>query len=118
MHRRCGCPSRAVTPRDDGATLRDRRPRAPTLDGPSATGHHFGGVPPGKQREALMGARTGEQFLEKLRKTRRTVWVGDERVDDVTAHPALAGAASTLADVFDRQHRYAEECLITDAETR
>src|SRR5262245_55865775 len=65
-----------------------------------------------------MGARTGEQFLEKLRKTRRTVWLGDERVDDVTAHPALAGAASTLADVFDRQHQYAEECLIADPETR
>ena len=40
-----------------------------------------------------MGARTGEQFLERLRKTSRVVWLGNERVDDVTAHPALAGAA-------------------------
>ena len=64
-----------------------------------------------------MGARPGQQFLDRLRKTPRTVWLGDERVDDVTAHPALAGAARTLADVFDRQHRYADDCLIPDPET-
>jgi aromatic ring hydroxylase len=64
-----------------------------------------------------MGARTGAQFLEKLRKTRRAVWLGDGRVDDVTAHPALAGAARTLAGVFDRQHQYPEECLIPDPES-
>src|SRR5215813_6435081 len=64
-----------------------------------------------------MGARTGEQFLDRLRKTRRMVWLGDDRVDDVTSHPALAGAASTLAGVFDRQHRYAAECLVPDPNT-
>jgi 4-hydroxyphenylacetate 3-monooxygenase oxygenase component len=64
-----------------------------------------------------MGARTGEQFLNGLRKTSRTVWVGDDRVEDVTAHPALAQAARTLAGVFDRQHRYADDCLIPDPET-
>lgn len=64
-----------------------------------------------------MGARTGQQFLDRLRKTPRTVWLGDERVDDVTAHPELAGAARTLAAVFDRQHRYADDCLIPDPET-
>ena len=40
-----------------------------------------------------MGARTGEQFLEGLRRTKRQLWLDGERVDDVTAHPALAGAA-------------------------
>src|SRR5207247_7723601 len=64
-----------------------------------------------------MGARTGEQFLDGLRKPSRTVWLGDERVDDVTAHPALAQAAHTLAGVFDHQHQYADECLIADPET-
>ena len=64
-----------------------------------------------------MAARTGQQFLDRLRKTHRTVWLGDERVDDVTAHPELAGAAHTLAGVFDRQHQYHEECLIPDPET-
>jgi aromatic ring hydroxylase len=64
-----------------------------------------------------VGARTGEQFLEGLRKTSRTVWLGDGRVEDVTTHPSLAQAARTLADVFDRQHPYAGECLIPDPET-
>jgi len=64
-----------------------------------------------------MTARTGQQFLDRLRKTSRTVWLGDERVDDVTTHPELAGAAHTLAGVFDRQHDYPEECLIPDPET-
>ena len=64
-----------------------------------------------------MGARTGEQFLERLRKTSRVVWLGNDRVDDVTAHPELAGAARTLAGVFDRQHQHADECLIADPET-
>ena len=64
-----------------------------------------------------MGARTGRQYLEGLRKTRRAVWVGGERVDDVTAHPELAGAARTLAAVYDRQHAFAAECLMPDPET-
>jgi aromatic ring hydroxylase len=37
-----------------------------------------------------MGARTGEQFLENLRTT-RSVWLGDGRIDDATAHPAGEG---------------------------
>ena len=64
-----------------------------------------------------MAARTGEQFLERLRKTPRQLWLGDERVGDVSEHPALAGAARTLAAVFDRQHRHAEECLVADPDT-
>jgi aromatic ring hydroxylase len=64
-----------------------------------------------------MSARTGRQFLDGLRKTPRHLWLGDERIGDVTAHPALAGAARTLVEVFDRQHRFADECLIPDPET-
>ncbi len=61
-----------------------------------------------------MGARTGEEFLKGLRARKREVWLGDERVDDVTDHPALAGAAGALAAVFDRQHEYADDCLMPD----
>ena len=64
-----------------------------------------------------MGARTGEEFLKGLRRTDRELWLGDERVGDVTTHPSLAGAAQALADVFDRQHEYADDCLMADAET-
>jgi 4-hydroxyphenylacetate 3-monooxygenase oxygenase component len=64
-----------------------------------------------------MGARTGKQFLDGLRGTNRHLYLEGERVDDVTQHPALAGASQTLAGVFDRQHDYAEDCLIPDPET-
>ena len=64
-----------------------------------------------------MGARTGQQFLDGLRKRARHVRLGDERIGDVTDHPALLGAARTLAGVFDRQHRFAAECLMPDPET-
>ena len=64
-----------------------------------------------------MAARTGAEFLEGLRNRKREVWLGDERVDDVTAHPQLAGAAQALAAVFDLQHDYPDDCLMPDPET-
>lgn len=63
-----------------------------------------------------MGARTGAQFLRGL-KAEREVWVGGERVADVTAHPALSGAAHALAAVYDLQHQHAATCLMPDPET-
>ena len=32
-----------------------------------------------------MGARTGSQYLEGLRKTKREIWVDGKRIEDVTA---------------------------------
>jgi 4-hydroxyphenylacetate 3-monooxygenase oxygenase component len=64
-----------------------------------------------------MGARTGEDYLAGLRRTAREIWVDGERVDDVTDHPKLTGAAHSLAAIFDRQHSYADECLFPDPET-
>jgi 4-hydroxyphenylacetate 3-monooxygenase len=63
-----------------------------------------------------MGARTGEQFLKSLRDGRE-LWVDGERVPDPTAHPALAGAAHLLAEVFDLQHAHPAACLVPDPET-
>ncbi|HEX4111159.1 MAG TPA: 4-hydroxyphenylacetate 3-hydroxylase N-terminal domain-containing protein [Stellaceae bacterium] len=63
-----------------------------------------------------MPARTGAEFLHGL-KGAREVWVEGERVGDVTAHPAFAGAAHALAEVFDLQHRAADVCLMPDPET-
>jgi 4-hydroxyphenylacetate 3-monooxygenase oxygenase component len=58
-----------------------------------------------------LGARTGEQYLEGLR-DRREVWLNGERVEDVTAHPALARAARSMASLFDLQHTAANVCLM------
>jgi aromatic ring hydroxylase len=64
-----------------------------------------------------MAARTGEEFLKGLRNRTRQLYLGDERVEDVTTHPDLAGAAGALADVFDRQHEFPDDCLMPDPET-
>ena len=64
-----------------------------------------------------MPARTGKQFLAGLKNDGREVWVGNERVDDATEHPAFRGAAHALAGVFDLQYREADACLMPDPET-
>ncbi len=64
-----------------------------------------------------MGARTGAEFLEGLRSRPRAVWVDGERVQDPTSHPATRQGAATLASIFDRQHTFADDCLVADPET-
>lgn len=64
-----------------------------------------------------MGARTGAQFLAGLGATGREIWLGRERVDDVVNHPQFAGAAHSLAAVFDLQNEHADDCLMPDPET-
>jgi len=44
--------------------------------------------------------RTGKEHLERLRDG-RVVYVGNERIDDVTAHPAFRNAARTIASLYD-----------------
>jgi 4-hydroxyphenylacetate 3-monooxygenase len=44
--------------------------------------------------------RTGKEHLESLRDG-RIVYIGNERVDDVTRHPALCHAAGTVAAIYD-----------------
>ena len=63
-----------------------------------------------------MPARSGADFLRSL-KDDRSIWVGPDKVDDVAGHPAFAGAAAGLAEIFDLQHQYADDCLMADPET-
>ena len=64
-----------------------------------------------------MGARTGSQFLDGRRRTKREIWVDGERIEDVTSHPKLRGGAESLAAIFDRQHAYAADCLFAHPDT-
>ncbi len=51
-----------------------------------------------------MPARTGREYLDGLRAQDRNVWLGGERVKDVTSHPGLAGGARAIAMLYDMQH--------------
>jgi 4-hydroxyphenylacetate 3-monooxygenase len=44
--------------------------------------------------------RTGKEHIERL-KDGRIVFIGNERVDDVTTHPAFRNAARTVAAIYD-----------------
>jgi 4-hydroxyphenylacetate 3-monooxygenase len=51
-----------------------------------------------------MPARTGQQYLDGLKHQEREVWLGGERVRDVTVHPGLAGGARAIARLYEMQH--------------
>src|SRR6202050_13577 len=44
--------------------------------------------------------RTGKEHIESLRDG-RVIYIGGERVDDVTRHPAFRNAAQTVAAIYD-----------------
>src|SRR5437879_3084042 len=50
-----------------------------------------------------MGIRTGSELLQSLRDDRR-LFIDGERVEDVTTDQRFAGAAQSLADLYDMQH--------------
>ncbi len=63
-----------------------------------------------------MPARTGAEFLQGLRDDRR-IWLGGQRITDPMEHPALRGAAQSIAAVYDLHHRHPDDCLMPDPET-
>jgi 4-hydroxyphenylacetate 3-monooxygenase oxygenase component len=63
------------------------------------------------------GARTGEQFLAGLRGDDREIWLEGERITDPSGHPKLAGAARSLARLFDLQHEDPATFLMDSPDT-
>ena len=51
-----------------------------------------------------MPARTGQQYLQGLQEQERDIWLGGERVKDVTTHPGLRHGAEAIASLYDLQH--------------
>ncbi len=64
-----------------------------------------------------MPARTGDAYLKGLKASTRELWLGSERVDDVTDHPSLAGGAEAIASYYDLQFEHPAELLVPDPET-
>ena len=56
--------------------------------------------------------RTGKEHLESLRDG-RVVYVGCEKVDDVTRHPAFRNAARTVAAIYDMKADPANRDVMT-----
>lgn len=50
-----------------------------------------------------MPARTGEEYIAGLRGRPREVWIGGEKVEDVTTHPSFRNGALSIASLYDMQ---------------
>jgi 4-hydroxyphenylacetate 3-monooxygenase len=51
-----------------------------------------------------MPARTGREYIKGLLEQECEVWLGGERVTDVTTHPGLRNGAQAIAALYDMQH--------------
>ena len=49
-----------------------------------------------------MGVRSGAQYIDSIRNDGRALYIGGQRVEDVTAHPPLAGIVRAIAQHYDR----------------
>ena len=61
------------------------------------------------------GLRTGQQFLDTIANDGRRVFIDGKEVGDVTAHPAFAETARTMASLFDISSDPANRDLMTYA---
>ena len=52
-----------------------------------------------------MPAKSGQQYVDGLRKSPAEVWMRGERIKDVTTHPALKGGVGSVAALYDLQYR-------------
>lgn len=59
-----------------------------------------------------MGVRTGAEFVRGLQDGRE-VWLGAERVQNVTTHPYFRPAIESLARLYDMQHEAAYRDVLT-----
>lgn len=59
--------------------------------------------------------KTGTDYLETIRDGRR-VYIGGERVEDVTTHPAFRNAAHSFAMIYDRKRAPENRDVMTFAE--
>ncbi len=64
-----------------------------------------------------MPARDGEAYLQGLRSTKREIWLGGERVDEVLEHPMLRPGAEAIAAYYDLQLARPDLLLVDDPET-
>ncbi len=55
-----------------------------------------------------MGARSGNNYLSSIKKLGAEIWIGGERVDNPTAHPAFVNCARSVASLYDMQMEHPE----------
>lgn len=64
-----------------------------------------------------MPAKTGQQYIERLRKANNHVYIHGERVQDVTLHPAFKNVVKSMARLYDIQYEKTDKMLYTSPTT-
>ncbi|MFC0524529.1 4-hydroxyphenylacetate 3-monooxygenase, oxygenase component [Pontibacillus salicampi] len=60
-----------------------------------------------------MGAKTGAQYIERIKQAGNNVYIQGERVEDPTTHPAFKNVVASMARLYDIQHEQPEKMLYT-----
>jgi len=64
-----------------------------------------------------MPAKTGKEYIERLKKANNNVYIHGERVDDVTEHPAFKNVIQSMARLYDLQYEKPDKMLYTSPTT-
>jgi 4-hydroxyphenylacetate 3-monooxygenase len=64
-----------------------------------------------------MPARSGSEFIQRLRDTPTDIWHRGQRIDDVTRAPGFANGIASLAELFDLQLAEADTLTFKSPET-
>lgn len=64
-----------------------------------------------------MPAKTGQQYIDRLKKANNNVYIHGERVEDVTTHPAFKNVVQSMARLYDLQYEKPEKMLYTSPTT-
>lgn len=64
-----------------------------------------------------MPAKTGQQYIDGLKKAKNNVYIHGERVKDVTEHPAFRNVIRSMARLYDLQYEKPEKMLYTSPTT-
>lgn len=60
-----------------------------------------------------MPAKTGQEYIDRLKKASNNVYIHGERVEDVTTHPAFKNVIQSMADLYDLQYEKKDTMLYT-----
>ncbi|MET3695789.1 4-hydroxyphenylacetate 3-monooxygenase [Bacillus oleivorans] len=64
-----------------------------------------------------MPAKTGQQYIERLKQANNNVYIHGERVQDVTEHPAFKNVIQSMAHLYDLQYEKPDKMLYTSPTT-
>ncbi|PYZ96526.1 4-hydroxyphenylacetate 3-monooxygenase, oxygenase component [Alteribacter lacisalsi] len=60
-----------------------------------------------------MPAKTGQEYISRLKQASNNIYLHGERVSDVTEHPGLKNVVKSMARLYDLQHEKPEKMLYT-----